>query len=433
MVSGIALPSSNLSRLQLMSMNPVMAPEKAPEKQRSSVSNLIAGALGGLIVLVAGAVLIATDVIDTGDSRTVVRQPAISQPASDPAATDGGRTVQDIYREEGDSVVYIESEGVRSDSIFGQSEGTATGSGFVVDNDGTILTNAHVVEGASDVTVRFEESGEAIDAEVKGVDADTDLAALKIDPSEVEDLQAIPLGDSSKSEVGDPVVAIGNPFGLQRTVTTGIVSALQRSIKAPSGFSISNVIQTDASINPGNSGGPLLDAQGRVIGINSQIATGGGQGSVGIGFAVPVNIAKDLLPQLRRGEDIQRAYLGVEMAPVTAELAGALNLPVERGALVTEAVEGGPADDAGLQGGGTEADGTPSGDGDVIVAVDGKPVADPDDVAAAIAGKQPGDRVEIEFYRDGEKQTESVELGERPESLDETAPEEEQPEEDLLP
>ena len=362
-----------------------------------------------------------------------MRQPAISQPASDPAATDGGRTVQDIYREEGDSVVYIESEGVSSDSIFGQSEGTATGSGFVVDDDGTILTNAHVVEGASDVTVRFEESGEAIDAEVKGVDADTDLAALKIDPSEVEDLQAIPLGDSSKSEVGDPVVAIGNPFGLQRTVTTGIVSALQRSIKAPSGFSISNVIQTDASINPGNSGGPLLDAQGRVIGINSQIATGGGQGSVGIGFAVPVNIAKDLLPQLRRGEDIQRAYLGVEMAPVTAELAGALDLPVERGALVTEAVEGGPADDAGLQGGGTEADGTPSGDGDVIVAVDGKPVADPDDVAAAIAGKQPGDRVEIEFYRDGEKQTESVELGERPESLDETAPEEEQPEEDLLP
>ena len=152
---------SNVGRLQLMSMNPVMAPEKAPEKQRSSVSNLIAGALGGLIVLVVGAVLIATDVIDTGDSRTVVRQPAISQPASDPAATDGGRTVQDIYREEGDGVVFIESEGVSSDSIFGQSEGTATGSGFVVDDDGTIVTNAHVVEGAErrDRALRGERRG----------------------------------------------------------------------------------------------------------------------------------------------------------------------------------------------------------------------------------------------------------------------------------
>jgi S1-C subfamily serine protease len=348
----------------------------------------------------------------------VVRQAPISQPAADPAAAEEGRTVQDIYREEGGSVVFIEAEGVSSDSIFGQQEGSATGSGFVVDENGTILTNAHVVEGASSVSVKFEEGGESIDAEVKGVDPDTDLAALKIDPSEVDDLVAIPLGDSSKVEVGDPVVAIGNPFGLQRTVTTGIVSALQRSIEAPSGFSISNVIQTDASINPGNSGGPLLDAQGRVIGINSQIATGGGQGSVGIGFAVPINTAKELLPQLRKGADIERAYLGVEMAAVTQDLAQDLDLPVERGALLTRAVEDGPADRAGLRGGGTDL---PDGGGDLVVAIDGEAVSDPDDVAAAVAAKQPGDTIEVEYYRGDDKKTAEVTLGERPERLGESS------------
>jgi S1-C subfamily serine protease len=396
-----------------------MNPVTAPEKHRSTLANLIAGALGGLIVLVAGAILIATDVIDTGDSRTVVRQQApISQPASDPAATDGGRTVQDIYREEGDSVVYIQAEGVSADSLFGQQQGTATGSGFVVDDNGTILTNAHVVQGADSVTVSFKEGGDAIDAEAKGVDNDTDLAVLKIDPSEVEDLRAIPLGDSSQAEVGDPVVAIGNPLGFQRTVTTGIVSALQRQIDAPSGFSISNVIQTDASINPGNSGGPLLDAQGRVIGINSQIATSGGQGSVGIGFAVPVNTAKDLLPELRAGKEIKRAYLGVEMAAVTEELQQELDLPVSEGALITDAVEGGPAEDAGLQGGGTGPSGEPSGDGDVIVAMDGVKVADPEDVATSVAGKKPGDKVKVEVYRGDDRRTVTVTLGERPEQLE---------------
>jgi S1-C subfamily serine protease len=394
-------------------MNPVLA----PEKHRSHVSNLIAGVLGGLIVLIAGAVLIATDVIETGDSRTVVRQAPISQPASDPGAADGGRTVQDIYRAEGSSVVFIQSKGVSEDNpLLGEQQGTATGSGFVVDEDGTILTNAHVVEGASAVTVSFEEGGESIDAEVKGVDADTDLAVLKIDPGAVDGLKALPLGDSSQAEVGDPVVAIGNPLGFQRTVTTGIVSALGREIDAPSGFSISNVIQTDASINPGNSGGPLLDAQGRVIGINSQIATSGGQGSVGIGFAVPVNIAKQLLPQLREGKEIERAYLGVQMAAVNEEVQQELNLPVGAGALVTEAVEDGPADDAGLRGG-TDASGLPSGDGDVIVAIDGEKVADPEAVAAAVADKRPGDELKIEVYRGDDRRTITVTLGKRPEQL----------------
>ena len=396
-----------------------MTPVSSPDKQRPVASTMIAGALGGLIVLVLGAVLIATDVIETGDTRTVVRQQApISQPALDPGATDGGRTVQDIYREEGRGVVFVQAEGVSGSSVFGQEGGTATGSGFVVDKDGTILTNAHVVDGADAVSVSFEEDGESIDAELKGVDADTDLAVLKIDPDDVEDLTVLPLGDSSKLEVGDPVVAIGNPFGLQRTVTTGIVSALQRQIDAPSGFSISNVIQTDASINPGNSGGPLLDAQGRVIGINSQIATGGGQGSVGIGFAVPVNTAKDLLPRLREGKEIERAYLGVRMATVTEDLAAEADLPVEEGALLERVEEGGPAEEAGLRGSDTdELTGEVTEPGDLIVALDGKRVEGADDVVAAVAGKQPGDRMELEIYRGGDKRTVRVELGERPEEL----------------
>jgi S1-C subfamily serine protease len=399
----------------------------SPEKPRTSAPTFVAAALGGIVVLVIGAVLIATDVIDTGDSTTVVRpQAPISQPASDPSAG-GGRTVQDIYRDEGPGVTFIQAEGVSESSVFGQEGGTATGSGFVVDDDGTIVTNAHVVDGADKVTVSFEEGGDSIDAEVKGVDPDTDLAVLKIDPNEVEDLTVLPLGDSSDLQVGDPVVAIGNPFGLQRTVTTGIVSALQRQIDAPSGFDISNVIQTDASINPGNSGGPLLDAQGRVIGINSQIATGGGQGSVGIGFAVPVNTAKDLLPQLREGKEIQRAYLGVRMATVNEDLANEADLPVDSGALVETVEEDTPAAEAGLRG--TEIDEL-SGDlkqaGDVIVAINGEPVRTADDVVSAVAAMQPGDTAELEIYRGDDKRTVSVKLGERPEALNQAQPQQQE-------
>src|ERR687895_1677051 len=310
-----------------------MSPVMSPEKPRTAASTIVAGALGGLIVLVLGAVLIATDVIDTGDTTNVSEPQTISQPASDPGES-GGRSVQDIYRREGPGVAFIQAEGVSESSVFGQEEGTATGSGFVVDKDGTILTNAHVVTGAEEVTVSFEEGGDSIDAEVRGVDPDTDLAVLKIDPGEVEDLTVLPLGDSSKVQVGDPVVAIGTPFGLHRTVTTGIVSALQRQIDAPSGFDIRNVIQTDASINPGNSGGPLLDAGGRVIGVNSQIATAGTQGFVGIGFAVPSNTAKQVVPQLIEEGEVRRAFLGVTTLTVTPRLARQLGLGVEQGALV---------------------------------------------------------------------------------------------------
>jgi S1-C subfamily serine protease len=292
-----------------------------------------------------------------------------------------------------------------------------------------------VVEGADSVTVRFQEDGEEVDAEVQGVDTSTDVAVLKVDPSDVDgDLTPLPLGDSSKVRVGDPVIAIGNPFGFSRTVTTGIVSGLQREIIAPNGFTIPDVIQTDASINPGNSGGPLLDANGRVIGINSQIATGGsGEGSVGIGFAVPVNTAKELLPDLKAGETIERAYLGVRMGDVTGQLVDELDLPVNYGALIVEATDGGPADDAGLR----EADPDTGRGGDVILAIDGKQMNDSDDVAAAVAAKRPGDTIEIEYLRDGERETKTVELTERPASADSAPPSDEGGNEDdgggLLP
>ena len=395
-------------------MNPVTTPV-----QRSTFGYLLSGVLGGLIVLVVGVVLIATDVIDTGDTtREVVRESAISQP-SDDSGDDGGRAVADIYRDEGRGVVFVQARGVSESPIFGlpQQGGVATGSGFVVDRDGTIITNAHVVEGSTDVTVSFTESGDPVDAEVQGRDPSTDLAVLKVDPDEAGKLVPIPLGDSSEVRVGHAVVAIGNPFGFTRTVTTGIVSALQRQIEAPNGFPIRNVIQTDAAINPGNSGGPLLDARGRVIGINSQIATGGGGGSVGSGFAVPVNTAKSLLPRLKRGARIERAYLGIEMAAVTAQIADDLNLPAKRGALIQTVVPRGPADDAGLKGGRTETSAGLVAGGDLIVKVDGQDVSTPDDVASAIADDDPGDTVEVEYFRGSDRKTAKVKLGKRPREL----------------
>jgi S1-C subfamily serine protease len=394
------------------------------ERRRAAASNLLAGAIGGLAVLVVGTILIASGVIDTGKTtREVVRQPALTQPASG-SGTKDGRTVADIYKDEGKGVVFVQARNVSSsgDSTpFGlpeQGGGTATGSGFLVDRDGTIVTNAHVVEGSSDVSVRFGESGAFIKAQVKGRDPSSDLAVLKIDPDKTKGAPPLPLGDSKTVAVGNPVVAIGNPFGFTRTVTTGIVSALARQITAPNGFPIRNVIQTDAAINPGNSGGPLLDEDGRVIGINSQIATGGsGSGSVGIGFAIPINTAKDLLPKLKQGGTIERAYLGIDMSGVTSDLAKDLNLPAKQGALIQTVVDGGPADKASLRGGRTDTDSGVAAGGDLLIKVDGKDIKTPDDVATAIADDKPGDRVVIEYYRGNDKRTVTVELGKRPAAL----------------
>ena len=386
------------------------------------LSNILSGVVGGLIVLVIGAVLIATNVIDTGDTKTVVRQVQTTQPTGSSTGSDG-RSVRDIYKQEGRGVAFITANGVTSDqsSPFGlPQQGTATGSGFAIDKDGYVVTNAHVVQGADSVEVSFDENtGDSIPAEVKGVDTSADIAVLKVNPDDVKGgIKPIPLGDSSNAQVGDPVIAIGNPFGYTRTVTTGIVSGLQRKIQAPNGFTIGHVVQTDASINPGNSGGPLLDANGRVIGINSQIATGGGQGSVGIGFAVPINTAKKLLPDLQAGETIERAYLGVQMQRVTSQLADDLNLPADHGALIATVTPGSPAAKAGLRGGRTQTTQGVTAGGDLIVAIDGKDMQDENAVADAVAGHKPGDKVDIEYYRGNDKKTVSVELTKRPANAD---------------
>jgi len=393
--------------------------ETTPTQRRSSFSTLLAGALGGLLVLVLGTALIATDVIETGDQTTVVERTSIpTRGVSNDSAQDG-RTVADIYKREGAGVVFVlAGDSSSSSSPFGAPDGggQASGSGFVVDKDGTIVTNAHVVGESDQVKVRFEEDGKLVDAEVAGTDPSTDMAVLKVDPDDAK-LQPLPLGDSSEAEVGDPVVAIGNPFGYTRSVTTGIVSAKQRQITAPNGFSIENVIQTDAAINPGNSGGPLLDAEGRVIGINSQIATGGSSGSVGIGFAVPIDTVKSQLPQLKSGKEIERAFLGIEMIGVTEDIARDLNLAAKQGALIQKVVPDGPADKAGLKAGSTPTgDGIAAG-GDLIVKVNGEDVKTPDDVPAAIADLKPGDKVEIEYYRGNDRKTAEVTLGKRPSSL----------------
>ena len=255
------------------------------------------------------------------------------------------------------------------------STGTATGSGFVINSDGTILTNYHVVENAVKVEVSFEH-GKTVEAKVVGKDPSNDLAVLRI-PTEGLTMHVLTLGNSSKAQVGDPVLAIGNPFGYDRTLTTGVISALQRQITSPNGFSIDNVLQTDAPINPGNSGGPLLNEEGEVIGINSQIETGGsGDGSVGIGFSIPINTAKSELPQLEKGGTVSGAYLGVSTISVDGSLS-ALNLPVKSGAMVETVEAGTPAAKAGMRGGNLEAQmggGKVAVGGDIIVGVDGKAI-----------------------------------------------------------
>ena len=286
----------------------------------------------------------------------------------------------------------------------------------MIDKDGTILTNAHVVSGARKVSVSFEDK-KTVDAKVIGRDPSSDLALLKVDPSGLS-LKPLELGNSNSVQVGDPTIAIGNPFGLDRTLTTGVVSALQRRIDAPNGFGIDHVIQTDAAINPGNSGGPLLDAAGRVIGINSQIATGGSgnSGNVGIGFAVPINTAKQVIPDLKKTGKVKRGYLGITGTTIDATLAS-LNLAARSGVLVQTVAPGGPSARAGIQGGDTQAQVGGNNialGGDVIQRIDDRPVKTMDDVVNSVNGKKPGDTVTLDLLRDGRHKRVSVTLDPRP-------------------
>ncbi len=392
------------------------------QRRQGLRSPFVAAVIGGFVVGALGWIAIAAGWIEGEGSGSAFPISSPATPTTVEESSGKPLSVGQIYERGAPGVAFVEaSRGSAVQTPFGPSPegGAATGSGFVIDEQGHILTNAHVVTGAESVRVSLGEDGNAVDAEVVGEDLSTDVALLEVDPAEA-DLQPFELADSSALKVGDPIVAIGNPFGLERTVTTGIVSALQREISAPNDFTISDVIQHDAAINPGNSGGPLLDVQGRVIGINSQIQTAGGGGSVGVGFAVPVNTAKNVVEQLLGGGDVRHAFLGVSGADLNAEIADALNLDLDRGALIQTVTDGGPADEAGLQAGDTQVSvggQEITGGGDVIVAVDGVEVDGMADVVAAVNREQPGDEVTLDVIRDGERVELTVELGDRPDQV----------------
>jgi S1-C subfamily serine protease len=371
---------------------------------------LAAGVLGG------GIAVGVSEAIDGGSTTTVVRevQGGTTEPASFPVA--GGKTISQIYEASKRGVVQVLATSVVSSSpFFGAQEQRAQGSGFVIDKSGHVVTNYHVVAGAKTVQVSFSDNDQ-MDARVVGTDPSTDIAVLKIKNAEGRALAPIPLGDSDAVQVGDAVVAIGNPFGLERTVTAGIVSALQRRITAPNGFQIDEAIQTDAAINHGNSGGPLLNADGNVIGVNAQIESESG-GNVGIGFAIPVNTVREVAEQLISEGKVEHAYLGVEMTTITQDLADNFRVPVDKGVLVEHVRSGSPAADAGLKGGTTQvvlAGTTYWLGGDVITKADGQTLETTDDLAAVVTSKKPGDSLELEVHRGQTTMNVTVELGRQP-------------------
>jgi len=392
-----------------------------------------AAVIGGLIVAVIGLIAIAAGIVHSSSSSGNTVATLTPAPMPQPAAqtTSKGQTVSQIYHEDSPGVVFIQStlqsQGPDLLNPFGggggSGGGTATGSGFIIDHEGHILTNAHVVDGASkiEVTLGRSDTSSPVPATVVGKDPSTDVALLKVDaPS--DQLHPLALGNSSDAQVGSPVVAIGNPFGLDRTVTAGIVSALQREIKAPNGFTIDNVIQTDAAINPGNSGGPLIDANGQVLGITSQIESPNGGGNVGIGFAVPIDTVRQVANQLLQSGTVQHAYLGISGTDLTPEISQVLNLPVDQGALVQSVTPNGPAAKAGIKGSNGNATVTVGGQripagGDVITAIDGQPVKSMTDVINEINTKQPGDQVQLSLVSGSQKRTVTVTLADRPASV----------------
>jgi len=387
---------------------------------RKLASPLLGGVVAGAIVAVA--ILAAAPGAKTIRTTIVEQMPLTRDDTAVAAPMPGTLTPGQIYERDAPGVVYITAtvvEQVQSPFSLNPTteRNTDTGSGFVINRDGVILTNAHVIDGAVKILVSFADN-QTVAATVIGKDPDDDLALLKVNPDGVH-LVPLPLGDSSTVAVGDPTAAIGNPFGYTRTLTTGIVSALQRSIQAPNNFSIDNVIQTDAPINPGNSGGPLINAQGKVIGINSQIYTGGtGNGSIGIGFAIPINTARAVIPQLEKSGKVTEGYLGITTSTVDPALAN-LHLGATAGALIQTVTSGSPAARAGLRAGtlqATEADGiTPIVvGGDIVVSVDGRAIAGATELEDAIVADHPGQVVTLGIVRGHRHLSVKVTLGTRP-------------------
>ncbi len=377
-----------------------------------------AGGALALAALLALATLGGCGGSDDGeDSAAQTSRPPTSTPRVIVETAASGFNAARVYREAAPGVVTVRS-------IF--DAGAGEGSGFVLDEAGRIITNAHVVtdessgerEPAKAVFVEFPDHN-IVPAEIVGFDPFYDVGLLQVEPNGF-DLHPLELGDDRDLVVGQPVAAIGNPFGEQQSLSLGIVSAMDRSVRSLTQFMIEGAIQTDASINPGNSGGPLLDASARVIGINQQIETESGAND-GVGFAVPVSAVRRSVEQLREDGEAEYAYIGVSSQPLYPQLADKLGIEADFGGLLSEIVSGGPADRAGLKGGNEELRfqaATYTTGGDVILAIDGRRLVTPDDLARYISSLQPGERVMLDVLRDGgEREQVEVTLGRRPEDV----------------
>jgi S1-C subfamily serine protease len=361
-------------------------------------------------------------------SHTTIKQVVQTTPRTLPAgrssvSASSGLSAERIYQMDGPGVVQITATSVTQSqpdpfNLFPSTPQTSQslGSGFVIDRAGHIVTNYHVIQGASKVQVSFS-AQDQLAATVVGKDPSTDVAVLKVD-AHARALTPLSLGNSDDVSVGDPVYAIGNPFGLTRTLTTGVISAVQRQIFAPNGLPVEHAIQTDAAINHGNSGGPLIDSDGRVIGVTSQIQTGSStnQGNVGIGFAIPINTVRDVAGQIIAHGQARHAFLGLSSVALTQQLKQLFNLPTSNGLLVQDVTKGSAADKAGIKPGTTPV--VVSGEsykvgGDIITKLDGKPVDNTQQLFYTVLQKQPGDKMKIELWHHGSKRTVTVKLGAR--------------------
>ncbi|MEN3327300.1 MAG: hypothetical protein V7638_2107 [Acidobacteriota bacterium] len=363
-------------------------------------------------IFAAGAVVI----LDRINNRFQPSQAAFSEtpPAgiSDPATSTDEQNNIEVYRTLSPGVVFIHSTSYARDFFGFVEPQEGSGSGSILDEQGNILTNYHVIEGAQKLSVSMGGKKDYA-AEVVGGDPDTDLAVIRLTEKPAGGLTVVPMGDSDRLVVGQKVLAIGNPFGLDRTLTTGVISGLQRPLRARNNRLIEGAIQTDASINPGNSGGPLLDSHGRMIGINSQILSPSGS-SAGVGFAVPVSIAKRVVPQLLQNGRVRRPKLGISTRDITS-LRNQIDLPVDDGVLIYQVARGGGAATAGLRG----VQQTETGDvelGDIIVGIDSDKVANSDDLFRVLDKHQIGDTVQVQIWRDGRRMSVPVRLMESPDS-----------------
>ncbi len=385
---------------------------------------LVAAVAGGAVAL-GGAKLTGYGE-GTTTVREVIRDSASGQSqVASQSRLQSALSIGDIYSRAAPGVVQVTTttkvEG-EADPFFGfdvpDETQRALGSGFVIDKAGYIVTNFHVIEDADTVEVSFS-NNDSMKAKIVGKDPSTDIALLKVEASS-RALRPLPLGDSAPVRVGDDVLAIGNPFGLERSATRGIVSAVQRPLRAPSGFTIDQAIQTDAALNRGNSGGPLMSAQGQVIGVNSAIETAAdGQGNVGIGFAVPISTVRDVVAQLKEKGRVDHSFLGIEARPVAANIAKVFRLPVSKGLIVERVLPDSGAADAGLQGGKTRV--VVAGEsymvgGDIVVKADGAELSSNERLREIVAGKEPGDRLKLEIYRGEDRKTVEIKLGRQPPS-----------------